>query len=90
MNLSPSSSGRLLMPEAIHPNPHTFSWHCAQLNTGITLFLLHGRCQLHTSAASCPERGPVKNIRQEAGCVLESIYMTLREGKFLLQLGINL
>jgi len=41
-------------------------------------------------AASCPERGPVKNIRQEAGCVLESIYMTLREGKFLLQLGINL
>jgi len=67
MNLSPSSSGRLLMPEAIHPLPHTFSWHCAQLNRGITSFLLHGRCQLHTSAASCPEKGPVGNIRQEAG-----------------------
>jgi len=67
MNLSPPSSGRLLMPEAIHPLPYTFSWQCAQLNTGITSFLLHGRFQLHTLAASCPKRGPAGNIRQEAG-----------------------
>jgi len=67
MKLSPPSSGRLLMPESIRPLPHTFSWQCAALNTGITSFLLHGRCQLHTSAASCPGKGPAGNIRQEAG-----------------------
>jgi len=89
MNHSPPSSGRLLKPEAICPLPHTFSWQCVQLNKGITSFLPHARRQLHTSAASCPGKGTVVN-RQEGGWALESMYMVLREGKFLPQLGINL